>query len=105
MEDPYTKTLAEFEEAVEQSDSVNKDLHLKGAPTDVTVGTLIEYGHSEKPNMNIYVQSNRPYPLSIGVTLTELGELPKLIKAFGTSCLTAVDENEDGTIDIGYRFD
>jgi hypothetical protein len=106
MEDGNYTDISEFTEAVNESSEIHRDLDLKGAPMNRTIGTLIET--NQDFNLEVVFTSNRhdlPSPLGADYRVESLHEFADLAETLGVGCIANIEKNDDGSIQVGYHFD
>ena len=98
--------IDEFTDAVNKSSEIHRDLDLQGAPANRTIGTLIEM--NDEFDLQSVITSHRhdlPYPTGADFNVTSVHEFADLIKTLGGSCITDIEQNDDGSAQVGYHFD
>lgn len=105
MDATYTD-LNKFASSVDSAKEVSRNTELKGAPRNVTIGSLIEAG--ERFNIEaIYTSTRTDVPVPIGalVQVESLAKLDDLTNVFGLHVISELDTDENGHADVGLHFD
>ena len=71
-----------------------------------TIGTLIEMG--EESDLLTVVTSSRhdlPHPTGADFRVSSVHEFADLIEKLGGDCIVDIEQNDDGSAQIGYHFD
>jgi len=98
--------IDKYTEAVDESNEIHRDLDLKGAPMNRTIGTLIEM--NEGFDLLTVVTSHRhdlPHPIGADFKITSVHEFADLIEKLGGRSITNIEQNDDGSAQVGYHFD